>query len=382
MSAPLLDTLNAMNLDEFSAYIDSLIKRTMDGGMLSREETTALLDLEPDSPKAVIMEQKAGAMAKTVTNGTGRIWSAVGVDRHPCTMNCKFCSFGNEWGLVKDDYKYTKEEVIELAKAYVNAGVTTLTLRSTEFYDVKTLTEWLADIRAAAPGDYAINLNVGELSPAMAEAAYQAGATSAYHVMRMREGVDTPFNPEVRERTIRVIADSPLRFGTCVEPIGIEHTNEELADKIIYNMHMRPYGMGVMFRVNVPGTPFEGYDDIPKERMLQILAVTRIAVGTQIRCMGMHPAMPESLYAGGNSFTVELGANPRDTEFNESEWRNFSAEEAKRVIEEAGFRLETINPDPRFREGATWWHPYNKEADFTMPDPFEGAGLGCCRPKE
>lgn len=368
--------------EQVKALIDQATDEALRGAIQSRETIIALLELDPASEEVDYLKQQAVKVAQAAGKGRAGLSGAIGVDLCSCDMNCKFCSFGTEWGLVKDDYKYTKEEVIELAKAYVNAGVTTLTLRSTEFYDVKTLTEWLADIRAAAPGDYAINLNVGELSPAMAEAAYQAGATSAYHVMRMREGVDTPFNPEVRERTIRVIADSPLRFGTCVEPIGIEHTNEELADKIIYNMHMRPYGMGVMFRVNVPGTPFEGYDDIPKERMLQILAVTRIAVGTQIRCMGMHPAMPESLYAGGNSFTVELGANPRDTEFNESEWRNFSAEEAKRVIEEAGFRLETINPDPRFREGATWWHPYNKEADFTMPDPFEGAGLGCCRPKE
>lgn len=365
---------------EVKAVVDLATDEALRGGIQSRDVIIRLLELDPDSEEVDYVKECATRVAHAASKSRGSLSGAIGVDLCSCDMNCRFCSFGTEWGLVTEDYKYSKEEVIELARAYVSAGVTTLTLRSTEFYDLKTLTEWLADIRAAAPGDYCINLNVGEMSPAMAEAAYQAGATSAYHVMRLREGEDTPFSRDVRERTIRAIADSPLRYGTCLEPIGIEHTNEELADQILFNMSFRPYGMGVMFRVNVPGTPFEGYDDVSKERMLQILAVTRIAVGTQIRSMGMHPAMPEALYAGGNGFTLELGANPRDTEFNETVWRNFTADEAKRLLAEAGFKLETINPDPRFRDGASWWQP-GSPADFTMPDPFEGAGIGCCRPK-
>ena len=367
--------------DDVKELIDRATDEALRGAIQPREAIVRMLEIDPSSEEADYLKQQAVKVARAAGKGRVELSGAIGVDLCSCDMNCKFCSFGTEWGLVTDEYKYTKEEVIRLAKAYVAAGVTTITLRSTEFYDVKTLTEWLADIRAAAPGEYAIRLNVGELSPAMAEAAYQAGATMAYHVMRLREGVDTPFSPEVRERTMRVIADSPLRFDTCVEPIGVEHTNEELADKIVYNMHLRPYAMGVMFRVNVPGTPFEGYDNVSKERMLQIMAVTRISVGTQIRYLHTHPAMPESLQAGGNGFTVEIGANPRDVEFNESDWRGFSVEEARRVIEEAGFRLESINPDPRFRKGATWWHPFSSDADFEMPDPFEGASVGCCRPK-
>ena len=369
-------------MDEgIKALIDRATDEALRGAIQPRETIVRMLEIDPNSEEADYLKRQAVKVTKAASGDRAELSGAIGVDLCSCDMNCKFCSFGTEWGLVTDEYKYSKEEVIELAKAYAAAGVTIITLRSTEFYDVKTLAEWLADIRAAAPGDYALRLNVGELSPAMAEAAYQAGATIAYHVMRMREGVDTPFSPEVREQTMRAIADSPLRFDTCVEPIGVEHTNEELADKILFNMSLRPYAMGVMFRVNVPGTPFEGYDDVPKERMLQILAVTRIAAGTQIRYMHMHPAMPEALHAGCNGFTVEIGANPRDTAFNESEWRGFSVEEAKRAIEEAGFKLEATNPDPRFRAGADWWHP-GALADFTMPDPFEGAGAGCCRPKQ
>jgi biotin synthase len=239
------------------------------------------------------------------------------------------------------------------------------------------LTDWLHDIREQIPGGYLINLNVGEMTPAMAEAAYQAGATSAYHVIRLREGKDTPFDPELRKRTILAIAQSPLRWGTCLEPIGIEHTNEELADRILENMGMRPHGMGVMFRVNVPGTPFEGVEPVSKARMLHILATVRIAVGCNIASIGCHPAMPEALYAGGCGFTVERGANPRDIDFNETVWRGFTADEACQLIRDAGFEVGVCDPDPRFRaDGHNWWQT-DDPAHYVMPNPLPN-GTGCC----
>lgn len=243
---------------------------------------------------------------------------------------------------------------------------------------MNVLSEWLADIREAVPGSYLINLNVGEMSPAMAEAAYQAGATSAYHVIRMREGIDTPFDVDLRWKTVDAISNSPLRWLTCVEPLGVEHTNEEIADRILENLAHRPYAMSVMARVNVPGTPFEGMDEISEERMLHLLATLRLVVGTKVRSCGMHPAVPAALYAGGSNFTVERGANPRDTTFNEDVWRGFTVEEAKALIEEAGFVCRPENPDPRFPvDGKQWWK-VGDPADYIMPDPVENAGAGCC----
>lgn len=364
--------------ENIKALIDRATDEAMRRAVQPRETIIKMLELDPGSEEAAYLRSCAARVAHFASGNKCGISGAIGVDLCSCDMNCKFCSFGTEWGLVTDEIIYTKDQIIEMAREYVEAGVTTLTLRSTEFYDLNTLTEWLHDIREQVPGDYLINLNVGEMTPAMAEAAYQAGATCAYHVVRMREGVDTPFDPALRERTIRAITESPLRWGTCVEPIGIEHTNEELADKILYDMSLHPYGMGVMFRVNVPGTPFEGMDPVPKDRMLQILATVRIAVGSSIRSIGCHPALPEALYSGGCGFTVERGANPRDTEFNETVWRGFTVEEACEKIREAGFEPGLIDPDPRFRaDGNNWWRS-GDPSNYIMPDPTENAGAGCC----
>lgn len=364
--------------NEIKELIDKVFEEGVRGASQPREVIIKLLELDPNSEEVGYMKKRAAEMAHIATNDCASISGAIGVDLCSCDMNCKFCSFGTEWGLVEEDIIYTKEEIVELVRAYVEAGVTTITLRSTEFYDVNVLSEWLADIREQVPGSYLINLNVGEMNPAMAEAAYQAGATSAYHVIRMREGIDTPFDVDLRWQTVDAISNSPLRWLTCVEPLGIEHTNEEIADRILENLEHRPYAMSVMARVNVPGTPFEGMEELSEDRMLQFLATLRLCVGTKVRSCGMHPAVPAALYAGGSNFTVERGANPRDTTFNEDVWRGFTVEEAKALIEEAGFRCRPENPDPRFPlEGKQWWK-VGDPADYIMPDPAENAGAGCC----
>ena len=364
--------------NEVKELIDKVYDEGVRGASQPREVIIRLLELDPSSEEVAYLKERAAELAHIVTGNSASISGAIGVDLCSCDMNCKFCAFGTEWGLVEEDVIYSKEEIIELVRAYVEAGVTTITLRSTEFYDMNVLSEWLADIREAVPGSYLINLNVGEMSPAMAEAAYQAGATSAYHVIRMREGIDTPFDVDLRWKTVDAIGNSPLRWLTCVEPLGVEHTNEEIADRILENLAHRPHAMSVMARVNVPGTPFEGMDEISEERMLHLLATLRLVVGTKVRSCGMHPAVPAALYAGGSNFTVERGANPRDTTFNEDVWRGFTVEEAKALIEEAGFVCRPENPDPRFPvDGKQWWK-VGDPADYIMPDPVENAGAGCC----
>lgn len=362
---------------EIKAFIDRIEDESMRGAVQSYEIIVRLLELDPNSKETAYLKQAANRVAHAVSNDSGSISGAIGVDLCSCDMNCKFCSFGTAWGLVEENVVYGKEKIIEMVREYVEAGVTTITLRSTEFYDMKTLNEWLHDIREQVPGGYLINLNVGEMTPAMAEAAYQAGATCAYHVLRLREGVDTPFDPELRKRTMRAVSESPLRLGTCLEPIGVEHTNEELAERILLNMSFKPHGMSAMARVNVPGTPFEGVEPVSEARMLQILATVRLVVGSSIRNVGLHPATPESLYAGANNFTIERGANPRDTKFNETVWRGFTAVEAAGLLESAGFTVRVVDPDPRFRDNGSNWWVSGDPTQYVMPDPLAGDGP-CC----
>lgn len=49
-------------------------------------------------------------------------------------MNCEFCSFGEKWGLIKDESEWPDEDVVKTARLSVSGGVSWFTLRTTEFY--------------------------------------------------------------------------------------------------------------------------------------------------------------------------------------------------------------------------------------------------------
>lgn len=331
--------------------IRDLIDKTKEEGLKgivpSRDTVISLLALDPLSEEADYLKKQACEVAHEVTGNKGRVSGAIGIDFVACSMNCTFCSFGEKWQLVKNDKVFTKEEIIEIAKDFVDQGATTLTLRSTEFYDLDVLNEYLKDIRAAVPGLYEININVGELTPERAEQIYECGATSAYHVLRLREGTDTPFNPEDRKATMRSISDSSLLFCSCVEPIGPEHTNEELADALLTIIEYGACSCGAMARVPVDGTPFEGTEPITEERHLQIIAVVRLCGGNKFENVIVHPPLESALYAGSSGFTVEQGAIPRDVELVEEPWNSFTVADAKAMLEKAGFELALPYDRPR-----------------------------------
>lgn len=337
--------------------VDQVLHEARKGATQDYDTIVRLLSIDPTSQEAAYMQEQARLFGLEVSGGVAKIAGAIGVDLAPCKMNCGFCSFGDDWGLVREPKTLSLEEVIELARDYAQAGVNVITLRTTEFFPVTTLCSWIKRIREEVPGTYELNLNVGELTPKAALACYEAGASSAYHVWRMGEGTDTPFDPEVRKRSIKVIAESPLKLGSCIEPIGPEHTNEEIAEHICFVLSMHPNTTGVMPRIPVPGTPLGDVPMLSRERLRHIAAVLRLAAGSNVLTVTMHPDDELGLEAGTNGFSVERGAIPRDVEHSKKEWKGLTATHAIEILKRCGYRPGILNPDPRFVEGAHWWHP-------------------------
>ena len=58
------------------------------------------------------------------------------------------------------------------------------------------------------------------------------GVEGIYHVCRLREGTDTELRPEDRIATMRHAKEAGLKVFTCCEPIGPEHTVDELVDSV------------------------------------------------------------------------------------------------------------------------------------------------------
>ena len=61
----------------------------------------------------------------------------------------------------------------------------------------------------------------------------QAGVGLLYHALRLGEGRDTPFDPRERRRSLHRIHAEGLGPAHLVEPVGSEHTDEEIADVLL-----------------------------------------------------------------------------------------------------------------------------------------------------
>ena len=76
----------------------------------------------------------------------------------------------------------------------------------------------------------------------------QAGFQGVYHAHRLREGTDTEIPSEDRLRTLAAIRDSALDLGYCVEPIGPEHSHEELVQEMFRGKEYGAVNHAAMWR--------------------------------------------------------------------------------------------------------------------------------------
>lgn len=255
------------------ALIDRCKARCLAGEALSRDEIITLLDIPVGSDDDRYLRAAARDAAAKITANRGYIRCAVGMDFAPCPMNCKFCSFGEKWEIVREPRHVTQEEILRHIRYYAENGAAYIVLRTTEFYSIDTLLDYIPTIRREVPGDYAIILNTGELDAITAQRVSDAGVYGVYHALRLREGIDTPFPVTQRVQTMQSVTQTPLKLISLVEPIGPEHSSAELADRFLNTVACGVSIGGAMARFPVPGTPLGDTERISDEQMAHIIAV-------------------------------------------------------------------------------------------------------------
>ena len=320
--------------------IDESASNPDSGKLMPREDIITLLSLNPESVEAAYLREKAKEAALKVTGGKAYLWGAMGIDFVPCSMNCRFCSFGEEWSIITESRIYSMDEILSQMQAYIDSGVHYIVMRTTEFYSIDDLCSKVKYIKTHISGDYELILNIGEFGDEEALKMSQAGVDGIYHAVRLREGIDTGFNPDIRNATMAAVHNSPLKLISLVEPVGVEHTNEEIADNL-YNIAGHGAAIsGSMARIPVPGTPLgDAYPVLSDERISQIIAVIRLACGNLIPDICVHPASELALNSGANVTVIETGAVPRDGKPVDGEWRKFTVEDAMEAFSTAGYTV-------------------------------------------
>jgi biotin synthase len=182
--------------------------------------------------------------------------------------------------------------------------------------------------------DVPLVANTRDINHKEAEALLEAGYVGAYHALRLGEGRDTPLSREKRIQTIRAIKEVGLRWMNCVEPVGPEHSHEEIVDLMFLARRYEATYSGIMRRINFPGSPMSDFGMISELEMARMVAVSRLVMGVVPRAHCTHEPHSASLMAGANLFFPEVGASPRDGEADTGKGRGHSVESCHAIQKE------------------------------------------------
>ena len=316
---------------------EKLVKRCESGNLLSPEEAILVLheDLKGEILDRVLSE--ADRRTRAYWKNRGRIWSAIGVDSVPCHRNCKFCSHGAAWGVFEEPHELSVDEVLEHVARLAPYKPDWITLRTTQDYGIERLCQLVRQVRKAAPPESEIVVNTGEFGLEEAVELKKAGASVVYHTIRLREGCDTGLTIEERIETLKAMQTAGLKMAALVEPLGPEHTDEEIVEAAF---RLKPYDIrlgGMMARVPIPGTPLYELGEVSEDRQIRVIALTRLIYGPEVDAVCVHPPIAGALCAGANTVVVEIGAIPRDQNMSQLVWRGFSPSDALELFGKNGF---------------------------------------------
>lgn len=319
--------------------IDEAYRKALSGIVLDKQEIIDLLSVPVGSDECAYLCRKANEVAHVLTHDTAYLWGAIGLDYAPCPKSCDFCSFGAAWHLIKEPKVFALPEILDQVREYVRCGVHFIVLRTTQYYPLERLCEYVRTIRQEVEGSYELILNVGEFNLEMANRLYESGVSGVYHAIRMREGTNTRFRVEDRLATLAAVKESPLKLIHLVEPLGLEHTNEEIADRFLGAVRYGAYISGVMARIPVVGTPLGNKPQMSDEQVAKVIAVLRLSGGDTVQNICVHPASDMALASGANVVVIETGAIPRDTDLAVTKWKHFDCATAKRLFKSEGYTI-------------------------------------------
>ena len=322
-----------------SGQVRDILERAMEKRAPNREELIVLLELPSDSFAASLLRTVADFLARQQFGNRALLLGQIGIETAPCPGACKFCAFG-QGQTVLEKTELPLEEILVRARAFAASGdLYALFLMTMHTFDLPRVLRVVQAVRMELPPQTQIVLNVGDVDVVQARELSKAGVNGAYHVCRLREGIDTALDPAARLRTLAAIREAGLDLYYCCEPIGPEHSAAELADQLLVGIEFGCFQHAAMRRVYVPGAPLAAHGQISELRLAQVVAVVTLAslACARTRSIAVHEPNLLGLASGANTVYAETGANPRDTEHDTSHNRGLDMAECRRMLFEAGF---------------------------------------------
>ena len=317
---------------------DALLEQVLDGRSISRGEALALINgVKVGTKEMYLLMHAADSLTRMTFDNRGEVHAQIGVNIGPCPKNCGFCVFGERHGLAPKPVELSPEEVVKRARTAQKEGANAIYLMTTADYDIDRFLSTGREVRNAIDVKMPLVANIGDFNTEEANELVDAGFTAVYHVVRLREGVDTEVDPEERLRSIAAAKAAGLDISYCVEPIGPEHSSEEIMESMFRGRDLGVAIQATMRRIPIAGTPLFGNGQISEIEQAKVTAVARLAM-KDIYAMGVHEPNAPSLLSGANMIYAETGSNPRDIAEDTREGRGRSVAACKRMLQEAGFK--------------------------------------------
>lgn len=319
--------------------IDAIFSKLDNNIDLTKEDAVELLRIENLSDAFYKLLAKATQLTQKEYEGRGYIFAQIGLNSAPCSGNCKFCSMGSENFMVEKETEKSEQEIIEEVKRAVEQKIDAIFLMTTADYDMEKFLKISRSVKNILPEDVMLVANIGDFDREFAEKLKDAGVGGVYHIVRLNEGIDTALDPSDRVRTLDAIYDVGMKVIYCIEPIGPEHTYEQIADEML---RARAYGVDIMAcmkRVAVKGTPLYQRGEITDLELTKIAAVTSLVTRPKTS-MNVHEPMQMSFLAGVNQLYAEIGINPRDCAVETSRSRGYSIETVRNMFRQMGYKTK------------------------------------------
>ncbi|MFZ5573446.1 MAG: radical SAM protein [Thermodesulfobacteriota bacterium] len=321
--------------------VHDMLKKSRDGLQLTRPELIYLLGLKPDAAESYLVMAEANRISKELTGNKAEVHAQLALNLAPCPADCRFCSFARVNGVFQGETRITPEQAVNYARQFEKDGANAVFIMTTAYYPFGLFLDISREIRKQLRPETVLIANVGDQAYEGAKQMKDAGFAGVYHALRLREGIDSSLSPDKRRASIRHFQEAGLLVGTCVEPVGPEHTDEELADLILYTASFQPAYSGAARRIPIPGTTMAGLGTISELRMAQIVAVTRLGMPRNVLGNCTHEPCTLGGFAGANLFWAEAGANPRDVREKTEDGRGETVASCRAIFSECGWDFLT-----------------------------------------
>jgi biotin synthase len=294
-----------------------------------------LFEIPIFSDGSAMLRAAARRLSERACAGRAEIHAQTSVNVAPCPRNCAFCSFARQNEVFHESKELPLEYIVDICGQFEAEGANAVLLMATGDFSFTRFLEIGAEVRRSLRPDTVLVANTGDFDKPEGRELVQAGFSGIYHAVRLGEGRDTTIPVERRLKTFRAAREVGLTLGTCLEPVGPEHTTAELVEKLLITRDAEPGYSGAARRIPIPGTRLGDLGTVSEARMAHILAVVRLVLPLSIKGNCTHEPTILGASVGANLMWAEAGGNPRDTEEKTEEARGRTVGEIRDIFSEA-----------------------------------------------